>query len=670
MPALLRPVLAVADRLRTSARLGTLTAVLLVPTVLAVAGFVHGVNTDVTFTLDERAGVAVVTPALDALAAVAHGEDPDLGALEQAVAAHPGLELDEALAAVRSAADPVARATALQALVGAAGDSSNLILDPDLDSFYVMDVLVVQLPRLLAAAVQQGAPTATGAERVAAQAVLAGTIAGAAAGVSSDAATSCRTTHDAALCDELGPLAAVSDAGAALTSALLADLEADSGSDAGAVASAVASAVAPTTAALDRLLATRAAGFEKQRTLMLAATAVFIVLAVWFAAGVWWRTRHDVRLTLDAVTALAAGDLAERPLPATRDELGQVGRALTTARTEMAHQRDELEAAQADRTHRMQAAFLQQREAERQSRERAQQIVQETSGAVVGQLGDVVERVHSVHDAASAIEEGVASSAAATAEVVSRAQHADSLVGALSESLRSVAGIVAVINGVADQTKLLALNATIEAARAGDAGRGFAIVASEVKDLAAETASSTAQITQIIGTLEQDAAAVSGAIVEMSTGVAAADAATADLHRVAERQYTLVADLDDTLGETIERIESMSHLADQLERRRTERVPTPGMSAVIEVSGRLVEVEVNDMSEGGCRMVGQLPVLRTDQLLSFALHADAGEIAREARVVEATRVEDGVQLRVEFLGPASTNSAVAAEVRRRLQATA
>lgn len=669
MPALLRPVLAVADRLRTSARLGTLTAVLLVPTVLAVAGFVHGASADVAFTSAERAGVAVVRPALEALAAVADGADPDLSALTAAVDEHPDLGLDDALAAVRAAADPAARAGALQALIGAAGDSSNLILDPDLDSFYVMDVAVVQLPRLLTAAVQQGVPTTTGAERVAAQAVLAGTVSGAAASVTSDAATACRSTHDAALCDELGALDAVSQAGAALTAELLADLSADAGADARPVAAAVAGAVEPTTSALDRLLATRLAGFVDQRSLMLGGTAVFVVLAIWFAAGVWWRTRHDVRLTLEAVTALAAGDLAERALPATRDELGDVGRALTTARTEMTHQREELEAAQADRAHRMQAAFLQQREAERQSRERAQQVVEETSGAVVGQLGEVVERVRSVHEAASEIEAGVTTSAAATAEVVQRAEHADSLVGALAESLRSVEGIVAVINGVADQTKLLALNATIEAARAGEAGRGFAIVANEVKELAAETASSTAQITSIIGTLEQDAAAVSGAITQMSSGVAAADQATADLHRVAERQHALVAHLTDTLGETIARIESMSHLADQLERRRTERVPTPGMTATIEVSGRMVEVQVHDMSQGGCRMVGPVPLLRTDELLTFALHADGGEIAREARVVESTRVEGGVQVRAEFLGPATTNSAVAAEVRRRLQAT-
>ncbi|WP_181703045.1 methyl-accepting chemotaxis protein [Chthonobacter albigriseus] len=79
-------------------------------------------------------------------------------------------------------------------------------------------------------------------------------------------------------------------------------------------------------------------------------------------------------------------------------------------------------------------------------------------------------------------------------EAVGEARQSDQEVKVLAEAAGKVGAIVAMIQAIAEQTNLLALNATIEAARAGEAGRGFAVVASEVKQLASQTAKATQDI--------------------------------------------------------------------------------------------------------------------------------------------------------------------------------
>ena len=136
-------------------------------------------------------------------------------------------------------------------------------------------------------------------------------------------------------------------------------------------------------------------------------------------------------------------------------------------------------------------------------------------------------------------------SALATRRASEAARATDGTVQGLAESATRIRDVVRLVETIAGQTNLLALNATIEAARAGEAGKGFAVIASEVKNLAAQTAKATEEIsTQVSGirqvTEEAVAAirAITGSISELETisasivtGVEQQGAATAEIAR-------------------------------------------------------------------------------------------------------------------------------------------
>ena len=96
------------------------------------------------------------------------------------------------------------------------------------------------------------------------------------------------------------------------------------------------------------------------------------------------------------------------------------------------------------------------------------------------------------------ISEQISKAGTISSDAVTRAHLASTNIESLSQAAEQITNIVNLISSIAEQTNLLALNATIEAARAGEAGKGFAVVASEVKQLATQSARATEEITSQI----------------------------------------------------------------------------------------------------------------------------------------------------------------------------
>ncbi|GAA3940231.1 methyl-accepting chemotaxis protein [Actinoplanes auranticolor] len=607
VPALLRPVLPLADRMRTSTRLAALILVLMIPGIVATSAYVREARAQIAFSEAERQGLEVVRPALLALAATVAAKEPDLAGVRAAVAAHPDLRLEDSVRAVpgRLGPTPIQRfalATALAGLITDAGNNSNLILDPDLDSFYVMDAQIVQLPKALLAAAKIAAADLTGGTNaIATQAVRAGELATAADNLRYDVSTAHANTAMDGLESRLTEIATAADAMTKLAGQLTDNLGRPGPADVGPVATAMSGAVGPLADVLDDLLETRVDGFARERLIVLCVTIGGFVLAAWFAVGVLWRTRHDVALAVRGVTAIADGDLETRPVPAGRDELGDIGLALTTARSRMLAQEEELARAQIVREEQLRTSFQHQRQAELRLRDRAQHIIDGSTTVIAEELRRVTDQVGDVRRAAETIDSGISATGAATEAVVADARRAEDVIASLEQSLRRVAETATLVKGIAGQTRLLALNATIEAARAGELGLGFTVVADEVKELANSTSVSTEQIAGTISELERDTKQMADTIAAMVAGIAGVGDAATSLRAVAADQGTVVGRLADQMGRTIGRVEEMSGLSAQLERRESDRVTMSG-SVRVQRAGETYTTGLINVSRGGIRV--------------------------------------------------------------------
>jgi methyl-accepting chemotaxis protein len=170
---------------------------------------------------------------------------------------------------------------------------------------------------------------------------------------------------------------------------------------------------------------------------------------------------------------------------------------------------------------------------------------EQVSGNTRTVSGSIDNLVASIHEIARNAQD-----AATTArKAVDMASATSGTMAALGRSSQEIGAVIKVITSIAEQTNLLALNATIEAARAGEAGKGFAVVASEVKELARDTAKATEEIGARIESMQGDTQRAVAAISEIGKVIEQIDSLQTKIAAAVEEQSVTTGEISRNISE-------------------------------------------------------------------------------------------------------------------------
>ena len=228
---------------------------------------------------------------------------------------------------------------------------------------------------------------------------------------------------------------------------------------------------------------------------------------------------NPLRETVKVLDRVSEGDLRTRVQIRSRDEIGQIGRALNRAIENMSNMLRAIavNAVNLNESSTQMSTVSQSLGLNATETSDKANAVSKVSTEINRDINTVATAVDQMSTSIVEISRNAGEATRVAAEAVQVAEQTNRIVRKLGDSSTDIGNVVKVITTIAQQTNLLALNATIEAARAGEAGKGFAVVANEVKELAKATAKATEEIGQKVEAIQSDTHGAVGAITQIST---------------------------------------------------------------------------------------------------------------------------------------------------------